>query len=486
MSTFNFITVAGTTLKPAPYVSTSYEYNKMGETILGGFLIVTLSGTLIGEDIISQMDSLSQMQASSDCVNIIIGCSGGSQFLNGSGRIRSIDISPSDQPFMASYSMQIAVETSNSRPIVEPDSTFLSNNCLSNVQYLQSYSESISVQGEGASLSNGDSGIGVSKSYAKASGQISVSCYGRNICGVPDFNGIQAAVDIVQQRANALMSLNACVGQGGQNPLSNFSGWSKWLDTKKLDIDTGSGTVTWSFDLYMSKGGCSPSAWVDITTEDKKDQKKNMRIKKISGTIRGLSSSTGNYLGEKTGANERMSNAMSAWSRIQGMFTGGNWPGDDIVLSGTEGTCQAPNACNQAQVCYQRLSSSVTKSVVSGEITFSAEFGDISSCKPNGGIGSIDVTVEVSNPAAKIVEIVVPNGVKTVVQQVGDTPAKATVSAKGTLSGCDTTKMNDLKNCVNREFNLKAANFNGWLLLKNKESIGTFSYSRTREYIRCG
>lgn len=483
MDTFDFIKVGGVSLRPAPYVSTSYEYNKFGEYTIGGVLLVTLSGTLIGEDILSQMNELSQKQMNTNCVNIIIGCSGGSQFLEGAGRIRSIDISPSDQPFMATYSMQIAVETSGGKPIVEPDEQFLNNNCLSGVKYLQSYSETLSVQGEGSSLSNTDTTLGLSKSYAKASGQISVSCFGREICGVPEFDGIEESLKIIKQRASALLSLNAC---GDNNPIASFSGWTKWLDTKKLDIDTGAGVVTWSFDLYLSNGGCAPSAWADITTEDKFDQKKKMKTKTISGTIKGLSSSTADYLGNKASANERLANATAAFGKITSMVTGGSWPGDGIVLSGTSGSCTAPDPCDQNPVCYQRVSSNLTKSVVSGEITFSAEFADISSCKPNGGIGSVDVTVEVNHPATRIVEFIVPNGVNAVIQTIGDTPARATVTARGTLSGCDKNKITELKNCVNAEFNKKTSGFNGWIVLKNKESFGTYSYSRTREYIRCG
>lgn len=483
MSTFDFVKVGGVSLRPAPFVSTSYEYNKFGEYTIGGVLLVTLSGTLIGEDIINQMNDLGQKQMNTNCVSITIGCSGGSQFLDGSGRIRSIDISPSDQPFMATYSMQIAVETSGGKPIVEPDQQFLKNNCLTDVKYLQSYNETITVQGEGASLSNNDTTLGLSKSYVKASGQISVASFGREICGVPEFDGIEESLKIIKQRANALLSLQAC---GDNNPLSSFSGWQKWLDTKRLDVDTGSGTITWSFDLYMSNGGCAPSAWVDITTEDKFDQKKKMKTKSINGTIKGLSASTGNFLGNKATANERMGNADGAYGKIVAAIINGSWPGDGIILSGTSGSCTAPDPCDNNPVCYQRISSNITRSVVSGEITFSAEFADISSCKPNGGIGTIDVTVEVSHPVARIVEIIVPNGVNAVVQQVGDTPARATVTARGTLSGCDKTKLDQLKACVNTEFGKKTSGFNGWIVLKNKESIGTYSYSRTREYIRCG
>ena len=485
MATFDFVSVGGQSLRPAPYVSTAYEYNKFGEYTIGGVLIVTLSGTLVGTDILSQMNSLSQKQMNTNCVGITIGCSGGSQFLQGSGRIRSIDVSPSDQPFTASYSMQIAVETIEGQPAVTPDEQFLQNNCLSDVKYLQSYNESITIQGEGASLGNNDPTLGLGKSYIKASGQISVASFGREICGVPEFKGLEQSVKIVKQRAAALLSLTPC---GPNNPFASFSGWGKWLDSKKLDIDTGTGTITWSFDVYMSNGGCAPSAWADITTEDKYDPKRKMSTKTISGTIKGLSASTGDFLGNKATSNERMSNADGAFSKIAAMVVGGSWGGGAVVIAGTLGTCIAPDPCNpQDQICYQRISSNLTKSVVSGEITFSAEFGDISQCKKTtGGIGSVEVSVEVSKAADRIVEIIVPNGVNAIVQKIGDTPARATITGKGTLSGCDKTKINQLKGCVQTELNKKLSQFNGWILLKQKRSVGTYSYSETREYMQCG
>jgi hypothetical protein len=485
MSKFDFVSVGGQSLRPAPYVSTTYEYNKFGEYTIGGFLIVTLSGTLVGADIISQIATLNQKQTNSNCIDLTIGCSGKDDFLKGSGRIRSIDISPSDQPFTASYSMQIAIETIGNNPAVPPDEQFLKNHSLKGIRYLQSYNESITVQGEGTSLGNND--LGLSKSYIKASGQISVTSFGREICGDPQFNGLKQSLDIVQQRAESLLSLNPYQLNSGST-LNSFVEWEKWLDSKKLDIDTATGAVTWSFDLYLSNGKCEPSAWADITTEDKYDHKRRMRTKTINGTIKGLSSFTGDFLGNKATANERMSNAESAFDKIDALIVNGTWPGGHVILAGTLGICTKPDPCDpQNQTCYQRISSNLTKSVVSGEISFSAEFGDVSLCKnTTAGIGSVEVSVEVSQASDRIVEIIVPNGVNAIVQKIGDTPARATITSKGTLSVCDRTKMNQLKGCVQTELTKKVAQFNGWILLKEKKSAGTYSYSETREYIQCG
>ena len=130
MSKPSSVTINGMQLKPAPFVSTSYEYNKSGEYVIGGFLIVTLSGTLVGEDIVSQMQSIGMLSANLNCVNLIIGCQGGSDFLDGAGRIKNVDVSSGDQPFVANYTITIALETVGGSPAVDPDPDFLTRNCL--------------------------------------------------------------------------------------------------------------------------------------------------------------------------------------------------------------------------------------------------------------------------------------------------------------------------------------------------------------------
>ena len=65
---FDSVFVNGISLRPAPYVSTSYEYNRSGEYVIGGFLIVSLAGTIVGEDTSAQINQLSGLQMLTNCM----------------------------------------------------------------------------------------------------------------------------------------------------------------------------------------------------------------------------------------------------------------------------------------------------------------------------------------------------------------------------------------------------------------------------------
>jgi hypothetical protein len=483
MSNFDSIKINGTSLRPAPFVNTAYEYNKSGEYVIGGLLIVTLSGSIVSENIQSEVASLNALQTNSDCVTLTIGCSGGSDFLNGSGRIRTISFSPGDQPFSVNYSMVIAIETIGGQPAVEADPAFITNNCLgSNVKFLQSYTEKLSLTGEASAISSNDFSLGFGKSYIKISGEINIASYGRAICGVPNYNATQNAENILKTRANSLLSLNSC----NNNILSKYNGWYKWLDTKKLTVNID-GSLTWSFDMYLSQGGSAPFAWIDFDTEDKTDQRTKMTNKVLSGKIRGLSSaSVGDYLAHKATANERIANAEKAYNLSLSMIANGSWPGSSVILYGSN--LLVPTSPGTPS-CYQRISSNIKKSVVAGEVSFSAEFGDISLCQTQGGVGTIDITIDETFSSVRYQEFIIPNKVKPVVQQIAPTtPEKIIITGRGTLNGCKKSDMKTLSACVNTEVSntySKLPNSAKLILLGEKKNIGTYSYTITKEYILC-
>lgn len=487
-SNFDSVILNGQSLRPAPFVSTSYEYNMSGKYIIGGFLLVNLTGTIVGEDITEQINSISTLQTNTGCVSITIGCSGGTDFLNGSGRIRSISITPSDQPYVASYSMQIAVQTIDGTPAVQADTEFLTHTCLNNssqqVSFLQSYNETLSIVGEGNIIGSVDNVLQVSKSYIKASGKISMSSYMRTVCGIPQYNGLTNSVDILQSRVNSLMNMQICVEN---SPLAQFAGWNRWLDTKSLTIDSN-GSVEWSYDMYLSKGNCKPLAWIDISTESKKDQRKNLTSKSINGTIKGLSSATVNdYLGDKVNVNERITNAEAAYNAIEAIITSGSWPSDDVSLSAPN--CNDPyynDPCMQTPpMCLQRTSSTTKRSPVTGEISFSAEFSPTSACLPS----NVELTVDEQFPAARHVEHIIPGlGNSVVVDINAPTPHTIKITARGSIQNCDRTKLPQLISCVDSVFQAQLNTIQSggsWILKKNTKNIGTYSYTVEKEFVEC-
>lgn len=504
-TTFDSVFINGQSLRPAPYVSTNYEYNKSGEYVIGGFLIVTLTGTIVGEDIAAKINELSALQTLTNCVSITIGCSGGTDFLNGAGRIRAVTINPSDQPYLASYSMQLALETVDGKPAVEADEEFLRQTCFDqigkSISFLQNYNETLSVVGEGSVIASVDGALQVSKSYIKASGKISMASFMREICGIPEYDGIKNSIDILRMRAKALMSMQACIPD---SPLAQFSGWNKWLDTKTLTVNAD-GSVDWTFDVYLNKGSAMPIAWIDITTEDQQNQRQKNFSKNISGTIRGLSSANiEDYLADRVNVNERIQNAQTAYSALSAMISSGGWPSDNIALSGEEKSpeseeeeeedneddknCAPDEDSAGGGTCLDRISSTVKTSIVSGEISFNAEFGPVDACKQTG-IGTIEKSKEEDLPAARHIEYIIPGAGNSLVIDIGaPTPSKTTIVVRGTLNSCELTVNNreTLIGCVNREFNLLVAELDGvWIGTNETKTYSTYSYARSKSFIKC-
>jgi hypothetical protein len=499
MSKFDSIILNGKSLRPAPFVSTTYEYAKYNNYTIGGLLIVTLSGTLVGEDIIAQITEMNSLQANTDCVSLTIGCAdtGGTDFLDGAGRIRSVDVNYDNQPFVASYTMVIEIETIGGQPAVKADDGFATSLGVSPdvvPKFLLDYSENITVDGNADIIGSHDSGMSISKANVKGSGSIRLKVSGRYICGYPSYRPDSDIEKFLKARSQAMIN-----GYGQLNPLVNYRSWNKWLDTKGLEI-ANNGDVSWRFDLYMIQGGgFTPIALVDASTNDKLDQRTNKRTRSISGSIKGLSLATiGDHIGHKVNTNERLSNADAIFQALDAAYLKyGTWPGANCPILVPEDCPPPPNVCvtTPLPVCYQRSSHSVTRSVINGEISFNMEFLDIDSCKPNDF--TLDITIDESFPAKSINEIIIPNRTlkgyhsypRSIIQTIYTTPRKATITIRATIIGCDQTRFEDmvltvcckLSEIVNSEF----PSFAGWFYKDQKENIGTYSYSITHERVKC-
>lgn len=494
---FDSIFLAGQSLRPAPFVSTTYEYNKFNGFIVGGFLIVTLSGTLVDKDINAKIANLNALQSNQDCVSLTIGCAdnGGKDFLDGSGRIRSVDINQTEQPYVANYTIVIVIETLNGQPVVEADPDFatslgLPKNAIPS--FVQGYEESITIDGNADVICSRDSVMSISKGYVKASGSINIKVYTNYICGFPSNNPSGNIEAFLQARSSAIIS-----GGGTGNPISSYSSWSKWLDTKSLEIKMD-GNVTWTFDLYMTPSSSGTlMAFVDANTTDRLDQKTLVKTRNISGSIKGLSSATiGDHIGHKADTNERMANAEAAFGFLDTYLRNGTWPGSPAVITGIEGTeCNEPVCQLIPPVCFQRISHSLTKSVVNGEISFNMEFGDINACQPPEF--DLEVTIDDTFPAAIHQEIIIPNRQikpgqfypRSIIQVIADQTRSVTITIRGSLIGCDKTKLEKMINCARARLigiiNLNYPDFANWRYKSETETVGSFSYTIRHDRIRC-
>lgn len=490
MSTPSSVSINSLQLRPAPSVSTSYEYAKSGDYIIGGFLIVTLSGSIIGQDIVNQISQLNDLQVGSNCVTLVVGCQGGSDFLSGSGRVRSVDISRSDQPFISEYSITIAIETIGGKPAVSPDPEFLRENCLNNADYILAYSEEISVDGgEQIGQKAIYNGVNFGKSYLKGKGRISITTYGREICGVPSHNGTNMALDIINSRFNAI-SQNFDSGCSNTGPLKDYGAWEKWIDNKTIDIGLNGSAVTCSFDLYLTKGTCNTMALVDLTVEQRKDLLTDSKSTTISGTIKGLSKATTSLGGTKAQGNERGGNAGAAFKALKQAIENTRVADLGNLTPSTSGSCAPTDPCLQKpKLCTQIISVSTITSFISGEITFNMEVGDITDDCGNGNAAgksyNIETSVEETLFTLRHQEVIIPNRGTSVIQILGDAPQQATVTTRANLTGCDAAKFPQLKACAQRAFTAATQPYNGWLVKAHNTTTGKFSYSESKTYIKC-
>lgn len=493
---FDFVLLNNESIKPAPYVSTTYEYKKSGEFIIGGFLIVTLSGSLVGEDILDQTKQLREYNKPGKCINVIIGCSGNDDFLKGNGKVRALDIAEGNEPFVASYTMQIALETVESddgtlEPTVKPQAEFLERLCLQpgddSVDFLQDYQEAITFQGDASVFSSVDGFFQISKSFVKANGRISISHYSKEVCGIPSYNGTKKTMDLLKSRAKKLINFDFC---SPTHPLSQYKNWRKWLDSRSIEI-TSDGTLTWTFDIYMNNSfSITPLAWVDINTDDSKDLRTNRKTRSINGSIRGLSTATlEDPLGHRTTSNERIGNAEKVYNLLVPKVINGAWPGESPQISGKEncGTTTQPCQEDPDPVCYQRQSSSATKSAVNGEISFSAVFADISVCDNLVGDSIIDYTIDERMPTVEVQELIIPNNGRSIVQKVLEKSARTVnITVRGRLQSCDKDKTGLMIGCVNQRLkDILDGRYGTWLLKTERKNIGLYSFTITQERILC-
>lgn len=500
MSQFDSIVLNGQALRPAPFVSTSFEYAKFNNRIIGGMLVVTLSGTLVDENILQRISELNALQGNSDCIELTIGCadSGGRDFLDGSGRIRSVDISQDSQPFIATYTIVIGIETIDGQPAVNPEDEIaldLAVPLTSIPKFLQEYSETININGNADIICSHDPGMASSKSYLKVSGTITLKVFNNYICNYPSYDPALTVDNYLKLRSAALIS-----GLGNNNPLAEYIQWIKWLDTKSLDVETN-GSVVWQFDVYMHPfNRYSPSASVEINTTDRFDQKTQRRTRNISGSIKGISLATiGDHLGHKANTNERIGNAQTVFSQLDSAYLNkGTWPGNHAVLQDTQ--CQAPSStvvCSTvpSPSCYQRVSHSITKSPIDGSISFDMEFIDIDACKSQDF--TLDTTIDDTYPANITTEIIIPNRQiksgqlypRSIIQIIGSSSQSVTITIRATLNGCDYTKVPYMIECVRNKLNEivfgQYPSSNGWFYKNQTENIGTFSYTVTHERTKC-
>lgn len=478
----NIVLINGAALRPAPEISISNEKFTSGDYIIGGFLKVQLSGQLIGSsssNLNSKINTITSYH--SKCLPIVISC-GGNTVVDGDGFFRNISISPSDQPFMVSYSIDIEVTRNFGSKSIKPDDQFtdLYDISIPDSLHLFSYEESLSLSTTDDLGKTGIFGETFTKPSLKLTGSISVQTHNAMCSDTNSDTMLTQLYTLVESRAQKILGLNPALS-ATYPILGNYidGTWSAIHDTKSLSINKLDNKIDWRFDMFIYKGSCNPKAIVTIEKTESTDQLTGLSSFSLKGTIKGLADSTSNAIDNKILSSDKLINAYNIYTEV----VDGSWIGSyyGYKILGCKTAASLPGT-----TCYQRSSAQVTQNSNSGEISFNATYADVESCQMGGT--QIDISITENRPALNYASFIVPNRGYPLVQiSTSQTPLKIEVTASGKLNSCNTSLMGDLINCVQARLNDAIADngYAGYLLEQEEETIGKYTYSITRRYIAC-
>lgn len=478
----NIVLINSAALRPAPEISISNEKFTSGDYIIGGFIKVQLSGQLIGSsssNLNSKISTLTSYHAK--CLPVVISCSDNT-VIDGDGFVRNVNISPSDQPFMVSYTIDIEVTRNFGTKSIVPDQQFTTLYSLTVPDgiHLLSYEESLSISTTDDLGKTGIFGETFTKPALKLTGSISVQTHNAMCSGLNSSDMLDGLYTILQSRAQKILALDPALS-ATYPILGNYldSSWSAIHDTKSLSINKLDNKIDWRFDLFIYKGECNPKAIVTIEKTESTDQLTGLSTFALKGTIKGLSDVTTNTIDNKILSSDKLINAATVYSEV----VDGSWIGSyyGYKILGCKTAASLPGT-----TCFQRSSSQVTQNSNSGEISFNASYADVESCQMGGT--QIDISITENRPALNYVSFIVPNRGYPIVQvSTSQTPLKVEVTASGKLNSCNTSLIGDLINCVQARL-ISAVDDNGYagyLLEQEEETIGKYTYSITRRYIAC-
>lgn len=479
--TNNLVIINGTAIRPIPEFKIAYEKFESGHYVIGGIIVVQLSGKIIGssiDDLNNKIKAISGYNAK--CQTIKISCND-AVLIDGIGFVRNVNILSGDQPFVVNYSMDIAVQRNFGLSPIVPDQEFINIYELSipNILNLMSYEESIDVNGDDNLANVASYGGGtVSKAYLKLSASLSMQAYGSSCLGNDNTDLIY---QVLKTRVEKIISLSSAVIKA-YPVLSNYfgNGWVALNDTKSINIDQLNNKIDWKFDIYIVKGNCPQDALIDLNIVETTDQNTGLSAYNVRGNIRGLGTPTTSVLDNRVVGADKLNKARAALSYIlaNGSVGGAFY---NTFLIGCFNAAQKPSTA-----CYQRSSAQTTESVNSAQINFDFKYEDVENCQL-GGV-NIDYSITEEEPTQKYVDFIVPGRVYPIIQ-ISQSPSAYTASltTTGRMNTCNINEIGTLKNCVLSSHNnmMLYKGFQNLILVKRELSQGKYSFKITDSYIGC-
>jgi len=481
--TNNLIKINNIALRPAPKFNLTYETFKSGEYIIGGVLKVSINGEIYASSINDLNSKIASLSAySGTCQALYIECDS-SVLINGTSFINSVSFTPTDQPFIVNYAIDIEVSDSEEALAIKTDEAFISLYGLTIPSdiILKTYEESLILSSD---ESLGNTFFYVDGSYTKASlklsGQISIQTY-HHMCDVfsaPDLTN--RLYTIINSRIQKLLSLDSDLSTV-YPALDSYTGggYTALNDNKNISISNFDNKIDFKFDLFIVIGDCHPKGIVDLVITETTDQTTALSSWSIKGSIKGLSDATTTAVNNHVISNTRLSNARDIYNDLENKRSLSEYGQFEILGCTT-------SASLPSSTCYQRISAQITENFNGGQIDFEMSYGDIETCQIGGS--NIDINIQEEYPTNKYVEHIIP-GRGTALVQIGSnlSPFKATITASGKLNSCDTTLINTLISCVDGRFLdiINSKGYNNYILAKESKTIGKYSYKISRSYIEC-
>jgi hypothetical protein len=298
-------------LIPSPFLNVSLEKYVVGNIIVGGVMKVQLEGMIVGnsfDDVSSSVNELLNLSKNSDCVNLLIQCSG--QFIDGYGRITAFSANQGNQPSwvnLAPYSMEIELYENLGKQVITPSSGNIAPSGIS----LRGYSEelSLSISEETFNWDEVPGVTGVISTIASASGyknqgnqhvKASFSISAQGLAALPSCTGLKnknyglnGVEQTIINRVSGLKNLDLqallpnSYPSGLKKHLDGYANGEAYMEFRSVSINTAEQSINVNGEIIYRPSGCpNPDLFTTMTVEETVDDAG--RVFTISGNVKGL------------------------------------------------------------------------------------------------------------------------------------------------------------------------------------------------------
>lgn len=519
------VEINGQQFIPSPFINISLEKYKMDNIIIGGVMKITLNGVVVDSSFTAVTGELlqilgSNVGANSDCVNVKVNCGG--TFINGYGRILSVNMSEGQQPTwvnIAPYSIEIELYENNGAPVVYPDSSVnldgTANLMLSNLE--ESFTLSITEDSFNWGVVDGLSSLlvdGVGDRHVAINFSISAAgingCYG-STSGI--LYGLEAAETAIEDRISHLQSgdigiLNAFQPVNLLTDIDSYMTGAKYLQLRNITVNTMSNSISVEGSLIVRPSGCS---WSDVFTTMNVSESVDTEGTDITiaGTITGLVnmnySNIINDTSSKTSNcafNEKMSAAESFLAAINNdlvlkniafSHSSRSYIVDNCITSSGSSPCGSILPYMSPDLCDFRITNTdIDRQYADGVINFTFTLSNKNNCNIPGA-NKVDVEVTTDKPHDNIVEILIPGRGDSgpIIQNLCcKSSRKITYSLTATLNTTrcawnNTATIDSIRACAEAILDeyKQDSNTTCWFVVNDQETTGNNTYRLTQEFV---